>query len=99
MQKVNKLAFLILIVSISTILFDHVYAADITVHIDEKELASQLIAQIFEQLNNAKNLILKNIPENFWHKTGELAARALTLGQYIIKEAYSIFTHILQTRN
>lgn len=75
-----------------------IYAAEVTVHVDEKELISALIKQVVEQLNNAKNLIFKNIPQDIWDRAWELGARVYVLAQNVFKEAYSIVIEIIKAK-
>ena len=76
-----------------------IYAAEVTVHVDEKELASALITQIVEQLNNAKNLIFKHVPQDIWNRAWELGAQVYILVQKTLKEVSSIFIHAIRPNN
>ena len=92
--------YLVILIIISIFLTGSaIYAAEVTVHVDEKELASALIKQIVEQLNYAKNLILKNVPQDIWDKTWELGAQIYVLAQKTLKEASSIFIHVIKPNN
>ena len=76
-----------------------IYAAEVTVQVDEKELASALITQIVEQLNNAKNLVFKYVPQDIWNRTWELGAQVYILVQKTFKEVSSVFIHVIRPNN
>ena len=91
----NKKKSIIFIIIVSTILIaGHVFAADVTVHIDEKQLISTLISQIIGQLNQAKTIILKTLPVDFGHKIIDLISATVVLAIKLGKEAIVLFSHI-----
>ncbi len=94
MPRAKYLIILIIIGALLTGSF--IYAAEVTVHVDEKELASALITQIVEQLNMAKNLIFKNVPQDIVDKAWELGAQVYVLAQKTFKEAYSILIQVIK---
>lgn len=94
----SRAKYLILLVTVGILLSESgIYAAEVTVHVDEKELASALITQVVEQLNNAKNLIFKNVPQDIWDRAWGLGAQVYVLAKNIFNEAYSIFIQVIKS--